>query len=129
MIKIIRLSLYESNKNSMKNCLLIVFMMCSFLSKAQSITSDNSKQTLTTKYSAKVLVAYQENSKTKIEDVFSYFQMLTDASLSNDLKKEVVANINQMFRNKNAVVVDFTSESFDKISLQELIAKLLISKP
>jgi hypothetical protein len=35
------------------------------------------------------LNAYQENSKLKVEDLFSYFQML-DASLNDDLKKEVV---------------------------------------
>lgn len=113
----------------MKLAILIIgFMMCSYLSKAQSSTSDNSKQTLTAKYSAKVLAVYQENSKTKIEDVFTYFQMLTDVSLTVELKNEVVNNINQLFKNKNVIVVDFTSEAFDKIPLQEFIAKLLTSK-
>ena len=43
------------------------------------------------------------------EDLFSYFQLLTDASLNNDLKKEVVKNINLLFQNSNAMVIDFTS--------------------
>ena len=76
-----------------------------------------------------MLAVYQENSKSKIEDLFNYFQMLTNASLSNDLKKEVVTNINQLYRNKNAMTIDFTSASFDKIPLQQFIQKLLTSEP
>ncbi|MBY0487096.1 MAG: hypothetical protein K2P85_07930 [Flavobacteriaceae bacterium] len=114
----------------MKNSfLLIVFLMFSFICKAQSSNSDNAQVSLSSKYNANVLAVYQEHSKSKIEDLFTYFQMLTNASLSDDLKKEVVTNINQLYRNKNAMIIDFTSESFDKIPLQEFIQKLLISDP
>lgn len=114
----------------MKNSfLIIVFLIFSFICKAQSSNSDNEQVSLSSKYNANVLAVYQENSKSKIEDLFNYFQMLTNASLSNDLKKEVVTNINQLYRNKNAMIIDFTSASFDKIPLQQFIQKLLTSEP
>lgn len=132
-----KFNLSELNKNKMsKNWLLIVVLFCSFFSEAQSSMNESVKEkkaavstALNQRFSVKVLNAYQENSKTKVEDLFSYFKMLTDASLSDDLKKEVVKNINLAFKNPNEMVVDFTSNSLDKISLQLFIQKLLISEP
>jgi len=85
--------------------------------------------TLNQKFSAKVLKAYQENSEVKVADAFAYFQLLTDASLDADFKKEVIDNIHLMFQNPNALVIDFTSDSLDKIPLTQFIQKLLISEP
>lgn len=126
----------ELNKNKMiRIFLLIIAFFCSLLVEAQSSMEkkvskkEASLSNLNQRFSAKVLNAYQENSKTKIEDLFSYFQMLTDANLNDDLKKEVVKNINLAFKNPNEVVVDFTSNSLDKITLQQFIQKLLISEP
>jgi hypothetical protein len=116
-------------------CLFIVILFCSFLMKAQDVRSEKVTKkeaavlSLNQKFSAKVLNAYQENSKTKVEDLYSYFQLLTDASLSDDLKKEVIKNIQFLFQNKNEMVVDFTSPSLNKITLQQFIDKLLISEP
>ncbi|MBC7525618.1 MAG: hypothetical protein H7239_14430 [Flavobacterium sp.] len=126
-----------------KNFLLIGILLISFLTKAQTSNKDvqdsNKEesisqkklavQTLNQKFAVPVLNAYQENSKSKVEDLFSYFQLLTDASLPVDLKKEVVKNINLLVQNPNTIVVDFTSESLDKITIQQLIQKLLISDP
>ncbi len=133
----IRFSSLESNKNKMnKKFLLIVIFLSSFLVEAQSSMNESVSEkkaatamTLNKRFSAKVLNAYQENSKTKVEDLFTYFQMLTDAKLNDDLKKEVVKNINLLFQNPNTTVIDFTSDSFDKITLQQFIQKLLISEP
>lgn len=126
----------ELNKNKMiRIFLLIIAFFCSLLVEAQSSMEkkvskkEASVSNLNQRFSAKVLNAYQENSKTKIEDLFSYFQMLTNANLKDDLKKEVVKNINLAFKNPNEVVVDFTSNSLDKITLQLFIQKLLISEP
>jgi hypothetical protein len=119
-----------------KKLLFIVIFLGSFLSNAQDVMKESVSEkkvvtaiSLNKRFSAKVLNAYQENSKTKVEDLFSYFQMLTDASLHEDLKKEVVKNINLLFQNPNTMVIDFTSDSFDKITLQQFIQKLLISEP
>lgn len=133
----IKFSSLELNKNRMnKKFLFIVILLCSFFVNAQDVVKESvsEKKAATTmslnkRFSAKVLNAYQENSKTKVEDLFSYFQMLTDASLNDDLKNEVVKNINLLFQNPNTMVIDFTSDSFDKITLQQFIQKLLISEP
>ena len=133
----IKFSSLELNKNRMnKKFLFIVILLCSFFVNAQDVVKESvsekkaaSTMSLNKRFSAKVLNAYQENSKTKVEDLFSYFQMLTDASLNDDLKKEVVKNINLLFQNPNTLVIDFTSDSFDKITLQQFIQKLLISEP
>lgn len=133
----IKFSSLELNKNRMnKKFLFIVIFLCSFFVNAQDVVKESvsekkaaSTMSLNKRFSAKVLNAYQENSKTKVEDLFSYFQMLTDASLNDDLKKEVVKNINLLFQNPNTIVIDFTSDSFDKITLQQFIQKLLISEP
>ncbi|WP_345089205.1 hypothetical protein [Flavobacterium chungnamense] len=133
----IKFSSLELNKNRMnKKFLFIVIFLCSFFVNAQDVVKESvsekkaaSTMSLNKKFSSKVLNAYQENSKTKVEDLFSYFQMLTDASLNDDLKKEVVKNINLLFQNPNTLVIDFTSDSFDKITLQQFIQKLLISEP
>lgn len=133
----IKFSSLELNKNRMnKKFLFIVILLCSFFVNAQDVVKESvsekkaaSTMSLNKRFSAKVLNAYQENSKTKVEDLFSYFQMLTDATLNDDLKKEVVKNINLLFQNPNTMVIDFTSDSFDKITLQQLIQKLLISEP
>lgn len=133
----IKFSSLELNKNRMnKKFLFIVTLLCSFFVNAQDVVKESvsekkaaSTMSLNKKFSSKVLNAYQENSKTKVEDLFSYFQMLTDASLNDDLKKEVVKNINLLFQNPNTLVIDFTSDSFDKITLQQFIQKLLISEP
>lgn len=104
--------------------------------RAQSVSEKNttvevavSKVSLSKKYAPKLLEDYQQNAKIKIEDLFTYFQMLTDASLTEDLKKEVIKNIKNIFENRNTEVLDFTSETNDTIKLDSLIEKLLLSKP
>jgi hypothetical protein len=134
---IIRFNLLELNKNKMnKYSLVVVIFFSSFFVKAQSNekeTVSEKKQvatmSLNKKFSAPVLNAYQLNSKTKIEDLFAYFQLLTDASVDNELKKEVVKNINLVFKNENELIIDFTSDSLDKIPLQQFLQKLMISEP
>lgn len=98
--------------------------------KEERISEKKSGQvSLSKKYAVKMLEDYQENAKTKVEDLFTYFQMLTDASLTDDLKKEVVINIKNSFQNQNPEVIDFTSEPNEKIALNALIDKLLFSEP
>lgn len=116
------------------------FMFFSFLAKAQNIEEkvsttalgmkkDATKASLDQVFAMKVLNAYQESSKTKIEDLFNYFQMLTDALLEDDLKKEIIENIHQLYQNSNAPIIDFTTDSMDKVALDQFIQKLLISEP
>lgn len=119
-----------------KKFLFIVIFLGSFFVNAQDVLKESVSEkksatamSLNKRFSEKVLNAYQENSKAKVEDLFSYFQMLTEATLNDDLKNEIVKNINLLFQNPNSMVIDFTSDSFDKITLQQFIQKLLISEP
>jgi hypothetical protein len=112
----------------------IVFFLIGFSGLAQSsnekvIATASKKVSLDKKMGFKVLSVYQDYTKTKVEDLFSYFQLLTDASLSDDVKNEVIKNIQQLFKNDAVLVVDLTSDSFDKIPLEQFVQKLLISEP
>lgn len=114
--------------------LFIAILMFGNIVQAQSYETGASAKkaaqvSLSQKYAPKMLEDYQDNANTKIEDLFSYFQMLTDASLTDDLKKEVVKNIKNCFQNQNPEVMDFTSSTNDKILLNLLVEKLLFSEP
>lgn len=130
----------ESNKNNMiKNVFLILVLLCGFFTEAQStmqesvsekkVQKDFTVTSLSQRFTTKVLNAYQDNSKTKVADAFAYFQMLTDATLDADGKKEVINTIYLMFQNPRVMVIDFTSETLDKIPLSQFVQKLLISEP
>lgn len=111
----------------MKNIFLFTaVLLLGHFGQAQSAASN---VRLSQKYATKMLEDYHENAKTKIEDLFAYFQLLTDTSLSNDLKKEVIKNIKNCFQNQNPDVIDFISETNGKIKLNSLIDKLLLSEP
>lgn len=130
-------SLLGLNRNKMRAIFLfIAILMFGPFVRAQSVSEKkataevaSSQVSLSKKYAPKLLEDYQQNAKIKIEDLFTYFQMLTDASLTDDLKKEVVKNIKNGFQNQNPDVIDFTSETNDKIRLDSLIEKLLLSEP
>ncbi|QBZ97757.1 hypothetical protein GS03_01255 [Flavobacterium sangjuense] len=128
-------SLLELNRNKMRTIyLFIATLMFGHTVLAQSANDKKTAEVvsqvrLSQKYAVKMLEDYRENGKSKVEDLFAYFQMLTDASLTDDLKKEVVKNIKNSFQNQNPEVIDFTSETNDTIKLDSLIDKLLFSEP
>jgi hypothetical protein len=113
---------------------LVIFLFFGFAGFGQA-ASEKVSSTATTKVSlnkkmtSNILNAYQNHSKTKVKDVFGYFQLLTDATLSDEVKKEVIQSINQFFTDENTLVLDFTSESKDLIPLHQFLQKLLISEP
>ncbi|MEC4048328.1 hypothetical protein OX284_002720 [Flavobacterium sp. SUN046] len=114
----------------MRRILSILFVLSCFWASAQEASSSvHQSATLNQILSVKVLRAYQERSKSKIEDLFSYFQLLTDASLTADLKKEVINNIYLLFNNKDPQVVNLTSSNFESIPLSKLLQNLMKSKP
>jgi hypothetical protein len=108
---------------------LIGFSCIAQESNQKESVSISQKVSLDKKMGFKVLSVYQDHSKTKVEDLYAYFQLLTDATLTSDLKNEVIKNIHQMFKYDSVLVVDFTSDSLDKIPLEQFIQKLLISEP
>ena len=113
----------------MKKFAYILFFISSLSANAQKSSTNSDVNNLSNKLNYRVLNAYQENASTKIEDVFHYFQLLTDKSLNTKVKNEIILNINQLFNNQNPILLDITSENLDKIELEKLIKKLLISEP
>lgn len=107
----------------------ILFVLSCFWAPAQEASHNvHQEANLNQILSVKVLRAYQEHSQSKVEDLFSYFQLLTETTVSPDLKKEVIDNIYLLFNNKNVLVTDFTSPKLETISLSQLIQKLIESK-
>jgi hypothetical protein len=107
----------------------ILFVLSCFWAPAQEVShSVHQEANLNQILSVKVLRAYQEHSQSKVEDLFSYFQLLTDSTLAPDLKKEVIDNIYLLFNDENVSVADITSAKLETISLSQLIQKLLESK-
>ncbi|MFB9078029.1 hypothetical protein ACFFLS_05085 [Flavobacterium procerum] len=106
-----------------KQLLCFGLLFFSFTIEAQSSMGER-RVTLDKQFSIDVLNAYQENSKSKIEDLFSYFQMLTDVNLDNQLKSQIAKNIYSLYKNENELVIDFTSNNFEKIPLKQFIQKL-----
>lgn len=116
----------------MRNFLCILFLMLGLLVQGQAAeksTAVTAQLSLSQKYAPKLLKAYQENTQTKVADLFAYFQMLTDASISDEYKLEVAKNIRNLFKGQNPQVIDFTANGSDKIPLGSLIDKLLFSEP
>ena len=100
-------------------------MQCLWVSAQSSmpVESDSNHQ-----LSMRVLHAYQEHSNSKVEDLYSYFQLLTDSNLSEDTKKEVIDSIYLLFNHRDVQVVDLTSSELETISLSAFISKLRKSK-
>jgi len=71
--------------------------------------------TLNQRFSTNVLQAYQENSKTKILDLLSYFEMLTDKNITKNSKQEIIESIKLLYRNPNELIIDFTANTPEKL--------------
>jgi hypothetical protein len=132
----IKFNSFASNKNKMKKLLFIaVFLFNGLSSWSQSIQEEKAiatsskKITLDKKMNFRVLNAFQNNSKSKVEDLFGYFQLLTNATVDDDLKKEVIKTTQQLYKTTNTKVIDFTSKSRELIPLHQFLQKLLISEP
>jgi len=116
----------------MRNFFCMVFLILGLLAQGQSSEKSaevTAQLSLSQKYAPKLLKAYQENSQTKVVDLFAYFQMLTDASVADEYKLEIAKNIRNLFKGANPQVIDFTANNPDTIPLGDLIDKLLFSEP
>ena len=102
---------------------MIFIMLCSLFVKAQSASGNNARS-LKANFSVPALLAYQETAKTKIRDFYQYLELLSDASLSKQLKEEVKLNILSLFKNKDVMVKDITSNELNDIQLPLLLSRL-----
>lgn len=126
----IKSSSLGSNRNKMRAFLVfMVILLFGVPVQAQSSESVSSQMVVSKKYAPGLLEDYRLNAQNKITDLFNYFQILTDASLTDAYKKEVVNNIKAIFKNQNPPVIDLTSEAETIVLLDDLISKLLVSTP
>ncbi|MBC8882517.1 hypothetical protein H9X57_01080 [Flavobacterium piscinae] len=66
-------------------------------------------------FSAETLQAYQESSFSKVNDFYEYAQLLTNPTISNDLKEEIITAIFSLYKeNYNASIINFLSSEKEK---------------
>lgn len=68
-------------------------------------------------FSIAEMEAYQESADNKIEDFYSYLNLLSDKSISKKTKTEIKESILLLFQNNQTTVLNFTSETHQPLSL------------
>ncbi len=81
------------------------------------------KQTISSSFSPLEIEAYQESADKKIEDFYSYLNLLSDKSISQKTKVEIRENIFLLFEDQQTEVIDLVSDEHKKISLLDFLAK------
>lgn len=102
--------------------LFIGFLFFSIFGFAQN--ADFSKKSMKANFSVDALQSYQESSFSKVNDFYEYAKLLTDPTISNDLKKEIITAIFSLYKENNVSIINFLSSEKEKISLAEFL-KLL----
>jgi len=109
----------------LRTFLTIGLAICCLCIKAQQISKKEAgARGLQSTFAAPVLAAYQENAKNKVEDLFQYFQLLSDTVASVELKKEVEKNIYLLFKGKDILLPDFLNNAKNEIKLSSFIEQL-----
>lgn len=80
-----------------------------------------SKKSMKASFSVETLQAYQESSFSKVNDFYEYAQLLTNPTISNDLKKEIKVAVHSLFKENDVTMVNFLSTKKEKISLTEFL--------
>lgn len=101
-----------------KTYIFLFFLIISNFGFGQSAVR---KQTISSSFSPLEIEAYQESADKKIEDFYSYLNLLSDKSISEKTKAEIRENIFLLFKNKRVGVIDFLYKESGKISLSELL--------
>lgn len=101
------------------NYLLIGLLFFSSFGMAQD--AGFSKKSMKASFSVETLQAYQESSFSKVNDFYEYAQLLTNPTISNDLKKEIKVAVHSLFKENNVSIINFLSSEKEKISLIEFL--------
>ena len=89
------------------NYLLIGLLLFSIFGFAQD--AGFSKKSMKANFSAETLQAYQESSFSKVNDFYEYAQLLTNTTISNELKKEIKKAVHSLFKVNDVTMVNFLS--------------------
>jgi hypothetical protein len=101
----------------------LLILSCFFV-KAQQVNAAAEKSGMKAFFSMQAIDAYQKSSQSKVKDFFQYAELLTDDSLSEKLKSQIVQNIISLFKNKEMNTIDFTVTERKLIPLNILLQKL-----
>ena len=101
----------------------IVFLLTSFFSFGQSVTSATTKS-IKANFTTASVKAYQESATLKVEDFYNYLTLLADETTSGALKAEIKASIYSFFETENVNIIDFTTDEKPFIHLNKLIDKI-----
>jgi hypothetical protein len=103
---------------------VIILVSGSLFAKAQQANATKNAKGLKANFSAPVLAAYQENAKGKIEDFYQYLSLLSDVSVSKELKNEVSASIFSLFKNKELLMKDIISNNRNRMPLSLFVREI-----
>src|SRR5690554_292984 len=82
------------------------------------------KTSISSSFSPVEIEAYQESADKKIEDFYSYLNLLSDKYISQKVKTEIKEGILLLFKNNRLEVVDFISDENTRVSLSAFLDKV-----
>jgi len=108
-------------KMKTKTYILIFFILFSGVVFSQD--GGYRSQAISSNFSTVEIEAYQESADKKIEDFYSYLNLLSDKEISQKVKNEIKENIFLIYTDRRLAVVDLLSNKSGKISLSEFLDK------
>lgn len=104
------------------NNLLIGLLFFTVFGKAQD--AGFSKKSMKANFSMEVLNAYQESSFAKVNDFYEYAQLLTNPTISNNLKAEIKAAVLSIYKKNDILIINFLSAEKERMSLSKFLTLL-----
>lgn len=107
---------------------ILIFLLCTLRILAQSVENvqsvEHNNASIKANFSAEIINAYQESSNLKVEDFYYYLTLYSNVKTDSLLKVEVRKNILQLFENNNTSLIDFFSETKERIPLEVFLNKI-----
>jgi hypothetical protein len=103
---------------------LILAGLLMFSHDGLSQQANGSGASIQKSFSAVALAAYQESSISKVNDFYSYLEILAMPETSAELAQQLEQNIMTMFVDETEQVLDFTSATPTLIPVKSLLQKL-----
>lgn len=95
-----------------------------FLALSQLGFSQNAgfkSNAISSNFSKAEIEAYQESADKKIEDFYSYLNLLSDKNISEKIKSEIKESILLLFQNDQTTVLGFTSDTHQPLSISAFL--------
>jgi len=105
-----------------KTYILLFFILFSGVAFGQDAGFKTS--TISHNFSAMQVEAYQESANKKIEDFYSYLNLLTDKNISQAVKNEIKESIYLLFVDRDVAIQGIVSKDNEKITLSAFLNSL-----